>query len=261
MARQQSPAFQFYPKDFLTSERVIGMTYEQRGIYITLLSQCWLEGSITASIDELAEQLRIRKRKAQGILHRVLGGFKERNGRLFHPRLEEERRKQREFREKQRLKGEASAAAKRLHRGSTVVQPMAVGSRLQPEANSSISNLQSPISSLQTDPTARSKRPIFTGQRFTVFEWQLDDLCRMLGRHTEAFDLHAWFFDLDAQAAKTDQVIPVRDGGKWLQAQTLAEAKRRGLPIDDGKPKRETDEEFAAGVLEEIRRQDAAVRR
>jgi hypothetical protein len=80
-------------------------------------------------------------------------------------------------------------------------------------------------------PDARSKRPIFTGQRFVVFEWMFDDLMRMLGPHGEAFNLHEWFFELDAKAVEIGQVIPARDGGQWLQAQTLAEAKRRGLPI------------------------------
>lgn len=80
-------------------------------------------------------------------------------------------------------------------------------------------------------PTARSKRPIFTGQRLVVFEWQLDDLSRLLGSHTNDFDLHEWFFTLDARAAKSGEVIPQRDGGKWLQEQTLQEAQRRGLPI------------------------------
>src|SRR6185503_14704141 len=75
---------------------------------------------------------------------------------------------------------------------------------------------------------ARSKRPIFTGQRLTVFEWMLDNLTRMLGPHTEAFDLHSWFFELDEQAMKHGLVIPARDGGAWLERQTLAEAKRRG---------------------------------
>jgi hypothetical protein len=78
---------------------------------------------------------------------------------------------------------------------------------------------------------SRSKRPIFTGQRLTVFEWMLDDCSRTLGLHTEAFDLHQWFFDLDAFAVKTGQVIPKRDGGNWLQAQLVAEARRRGLPF------------------------------
>lgn len=80
-------------------------------------------------------------------------------------------------------------------------------------------------------PDARSKRPIFSGQRFVVFEWMFDDLLRILGPHGEGFDLHDWFFRLDQQAVNSGLVIPQRDGGQWLQAQTLAEAKRRGLPI------------------------------
>lgn len=79
--------------------------------------------------------------------------------------------------------------------------------------------------------SARSKRPIFTGQRFTVFEWQLDDLRRLLGTHTESFDLHAWFDALDQQAQTTDTVVPQRDHGHWLQEQTMAEAQRRGLLV------------------------------
>ena len=82
-----------------------------------------------------------------------------------------------------------------------------------------------------TPAASKSKRPIFEGQRFTVFEWQLDGLSKMLGGYFEEFDLHTWFFDLDARAERSNQVIPQRDGGAWLQAQTLAEATRRGLPI------------------------------
>jgi uncharacterized protein YdaU (DUF1376 family) len=94
----------------------------------------------------------------------------------------------------------------------------------------------SPIS-VPTEPKsggrqdARSKRPIFSGQRLTVFEWMLDDLTKLLGNYTESFDLHQWFFDLDEQMRRTDMVIPQRDGGAWLQAETLKEAQRRGLPV------------------------------
>lgn len=78
---------------------------------------------------------------------------------------------------------------------------------------------------------ARSKRPIFTGQRLTVFEWMFDDCTKVLGPLTEAFDLHAWFYELDALAATASMVIPKRDGGAWLHSQLLSEATRRGLPI------------------------------
>lgn len=77
--------------------------------------------------------------------------------------------------------------------------------------------------------TARSKRPIFTGQRLTVFEWMLDDLMRMLGSHADAFELDTWFWDADAAAMK--ETVVVSDWWPWLKAATQAEAQRRGLPI------------------------------
>lgn len=82
---------------------------------------------------------------------------------------------------------------------------------------------------------ARSKRPIFSGQRFVVFEWMLDDLTRMLGEFTEQFDLHDWFFALDERCVARGEVPPERDGGIWLKNQTLLEAQRRGLPLKRAK--------------------------
>lgn len=45
---QRSPAFQFYPKDFLTDMRVVLMSHEVRGMYITLLCHDWLQDGIPA---------------------------------------------------------------------------------------------------------------------------------------------------------------------------------------------------------------------
>lgn len=81
-------------------------------------------------------------------------------------------------------------------------------------------------------PDTRSKRPIFSGQRLTVFEWFLDKAEQILGpKHFMAFDIHEWFFTLDAHAAKADVVIPQRDNGAWLEQQLIAEATRRELPV------------------------------
>lgn len=77
----------------------------------------------------------------------------------------------------------------------------------------------------------RSKRPIFKGQRFTVFEWQIDQLQMLLGVAFDAFHVDEWFYELDAKMAASRLVIPQRDSGAWLQTQTLEEAIRRGLPV------------------------------
>ncbi len=80
-------------------------------------------------------------------------------------------------------------------------------------------------------PNSRSKRPIFTGQRLTVFEWQLDDCGRILGEFADDFDLHTWFYALDSMAVNEGLVLPKKDGGDWLQSQLVTEAQRRGLPL------------------------------
>lgn len=58
-----------------------------------------------------------------------------------------------------------------------------------------------------------------------------DDLCRLLGKHAHDFDLHSWFYALDAQVVESGVILPQRDGGKWLQERTQEEAIRRGLPL------------------------------
>lgn len=78
--------------------------------------------------------------------------------------------------------------------------------------------------------SGRSPRPIFKGQRITVFEWMLDDMARVLGPHADAFNLHEWFFAVDTAAAQND-LMPKEEQWTWLQAQLLIEAQQRGLPI------------------------------
>lgn len=102
MARERVPAFQWYPKDFLSDENVLAMSYTERGIYITLLSVCWLQGSLPAG-EELAEMLKIPWPRFDklwtGRLSRcfVANG----DGRLHHKRLDKEREKQEQFRRRQ----------------------------------------------------------------------------------------------------------------------------------------------------------------
>jgi hypothetical protein len=115
-----------------------------------------------------------------------------------------------------------------------------------PRVCSPISYLQS--SSSKKEPDARSKRPIFDGQRLTVFEWMLDDCKKTLGTHTDSFDLHSWFFDVDAAAVRDGLVIPKKDGGAWLQARLVEEAKKRGLPLKFATMAKPSDDDIWAAV-------------
>jgi hypothetical protein len=82
---------------------------------------------------------------------------------------------------------------------------------------------------------ARNKRPSYQSDRFVVFEWQIEELGRMLGKHLYDFDLHAFFDSLSRQSREAGLVIPSdrEKRWKWLQSQVEAEAQRRGFPMAD----------------------------
>jgi uncharacterized protein YdaU (DUF1376 family) len=237
----KSPAFQFYPADFLSDRNVIVMSMQERGVYITLICHAW-QSPLPSDVAQLARICGVPFASFKKFWPAIGVCFREQDGYLVHPRLERERIKQLEYRRRQSDRGRASGAARRTkhepetNAGSIPVQPETNAGSTAP-LNSSLISSQSPlISSLDFSQRgnvvdARSKRPIFKGQRFVVFEWMLDDLTRMLGAHAHAFDLHSWFYKLDQQAVDSDIVIPQRDGGKWLQDRTHEEALRRGLPI------------------------------
>lgn len=101
---KKSPAFQFYPMDWLSDINVARMTLEQKGAYIDLLCHCWIQGAIPANPDALAHVFRAMSREsAQQVLDCFLPG--KVNDSLVHPRLEKERIKQEKFRKKARVYG------------------------------------------------------------------------------------------------------------------------------------------------------------
>ena len=51
----QPPAFQFYPRDWLSSSGTRTMSYAERGMYCELLSHQWLDGSIPCTEIEIAQ--------------------------------------------------------------------------------------------------------------------------------------------------------------------------------------------------------------
>ena len=129
-----SPAFQFYHRDFKTDPLVELMSFEQRGIYVWLLCSCWEAGSIPDDVAGLARICGLTYKAMLRLWPGIAPCFTSSgSGRLVQKRLEQERARQSDFREAQRLKGLASGRARRdddANPGSTPVEP-----RLNPEAN------------------------------------------------------------------------------------------------------------------------------
>jgi len=143
----KSPAFQFYPGDFLSDENVISMTFEERGIYITLLCSCWIQGSIPADPEKLNRLLPGYSNES-GIPSQVLECFTEMEGdskRLVHPRLDKERQKQADFKDVKSESGKRGAQKrwenhqKKPSNSSAIVLPMAKNSSSSLSSSSSSS--------------------------------------------------------------------------------------------------------------------------
>lgn len=126
----KTPAFQYYPADFLSDQNVLTMTAAEVGAYWLLVSVCWREDGLKDDLDFLSQISRIPKsRFLKSWESKIKTCFTRRDdGKWTHNRLDKERVKQQAWRDKSAEGGRASAA-KRLRNGtkggSRVVQPMA----------------------------------------------------------------------------------------------------------------------------------------
>jgi len=125
----KSPAFQFYPSDWLGSQRVSMMTLEEEGAYIRLLAYCWQHGSVPADPESVARL--IGKGATTTLASRVLTMFQpplvapfSGGNVLVHERLEEERSKQFKWKEKSSEGGRKSAELRKSRVVQAPLQPL-----------------------------------------------------------------------------------------------------------------------------------------
>jgi uncharacterized protein YdaU (DUF1376 family) len=158
MSAERSPAFQFYPLDWLGDSKVLAMTLEARGAYMHFLCICWRDALLP--LDPV-------------ILARLLGltvpAFERRIWPQLHPcftwtpdgwtqkRIERERVKQVAFREAASRAGKASAAARYVQRAlnerSTDVQQ-----KLNSSSSSLVQIQEPPISPFPRGTSKITKR-------------------------------------------------------------------------------------------------------
>jgi hypothetical protein len=229
----KAPAYQWYPKDAETDEAYRLMTCEELGVYERLRDCQWLEGSLPAELEKLTILVghRMTLRRLEFIWPKIAPCFPDDGtGRLVNPKLEEQRAQLAAYIATKKIAGRAGGLAKAKQTSSTPTPAARVSLVANPTSSSATA---SATASAEQTPSvnARSKRPIFKGQRLVVFDWMLEDLTRMLGTFADSFGFDEWFYRLDSETLKADVIVPQRDGGKWLYDRTLEEAVRRGLPI------------------------------
>lgn len=141
----RSPAFQFYAKDFLSDGNQAGMSLQETGAYIRLICFCWNDGSIPDDPVRIARMIGATPREIRLVWPAIRPFFMSAGeGRLTHPRVEQEREKQAEFRRRQ---SDASNKRWESHRNAAASNRDASGisARMpQPSSSSSSSSSSSP---------------------------------------------------------------------------------------------------------------------
>lgn len=109
------PAFQFYPKDYMSDEHVQLMSLAQEGTYLRLLCHQWLEGSVPDDVGALARLCRV----SRGVMVKLWPGVHEcfpalegQAGRLANPRMERDRQRLTAFKEERSLAGKRGAESR-----------------------------------------------------------------------------------------------------------------------------------------------------
>lgn len=98
----KAPAFQCYAADFLADMNVAMMSAEEVGAYWLLILYCWREGTLPDDVEELALLARMQPEAFSRSWEKRIRRCFEQNGEghWVHPRLESERNKQAENRDK-----------------------------------------------------------------------------------------------------------------------------------------------------------------
>jgi uncharacterized protein YdaU (DUF1376 family) len=190
------PAFQFYPGDWLGSQRVSLLTLEEEGAYLRLLASCWQHGSIPSAPEMIARL--IGKGSSTTLATTLATMFQPHPNNpalLVHDRLEKEREKQDAWSEKCREGGRKSAEMRKIGKGSSsLVEGLLEGS------TNKKATLQSSITSTNTT----SKEVVGAPKKSFLLD---EEFWAEMKRHYPNIDV-------DAESRKMDAWLLARPGRK-----------------------------------------------
>jgi len=113
------PYYPFYAANLIANRQFRLMTLEERGLWITIQMECWVNGSVPSDSSELAKYLGVTYEEVQRSFTQKQLSFLKRNGTEFQsPELEEQREEFMLRREKQRLGGHEGAKRKKAKQES-----------------------------------------------------------------------------------------------------------------------------------------------
>lgn len=247
----KAPAFQFYPKDWLTDAKVKAMSLEAKGAYIDLLGFYWLEEGLPANSDSLARLIGIAPAKFRRIWPQIEPCFRIEGERLIQKRMEHERTQQDKFREERSKAGSYGAEVKKQKASSAKAQLQNSASSAsalpQAKSSSSVSVLPSAVSVLPSAVRTNGRgdgppaNPLIGPGERPKLETECLSLVRRLSALTGEDGVDVMARASGYEGAKTTKLNPasmsddrllntIRD----LRADVAAEEKRRGATKSAG---------------------------
>lgn len=153
----KSPAFQFYPNDFLSDANTIVMTAEEIGIYWLLICVCWKEGGLPNNFKKLSKIARVGEKKFKKLWDaslKICFYLNENGDRYGHARLDAERAKRSEFTASQSENGKKGAEKRWGSKdGDAIISPMAKNSSSSSSSSSKEStNVDSNATAVAIEP-------------------------------------------------------------------------------------------------------------
>lgn len=111
---EQSPAFQFYASDWISSPDRMRMSLEEQGAYILLYCHCWRSFRIPKDMEVLSRMCNCRVDKLDKIWKNISHLFEEKKDKdnkvyLICTQAEEERKEQAKNRKKRSIAGKLGA--------------------------------------------------------------------------------------------------------------------------------------------------------
>ena len=107
------PYFPLYAANFLASKPFRMMSIEERGLWITIQMECWVNGSVPSDLKDLAKYLGVSDDEVQrSFSQKQLSFLQKVGGELKSPELDEYRQGYLAVREKQRIGGIEGAERK-----------------------------------------------------------------------------------------------------------------------------------------------------
>ncbi len=185
----KSPAFQFYPADFLSDSKVILMSNEAVGCYIKLICHGWLEGSIPSDTEGIAKLCFCHSEKMATLWEEIKPCYithPKDPTKLIHPRLEKERKKQDKNRKDRVSAGKKGAKVRWEPDSKAKDLPLAKNSSSSSTSTSSSTSVKKPLG---------DKKPVKANEK-------VNDTTKAL---------RAWVSEYEAQIKDFPDFSPARD--------------------------------------------------